>query len=91
MPAGFGKAEVHTIDCVKMGLGESMPTNLGIDDKLVEQAKRLGKHKTKKEAVNAALEEYVRKRRVEGLIELFGTIDFREDFLERMDRKMKKK
>jgi Arc/MetJ family transcription regulator len=74
-----------------MGTGGAMPTNLGIDDKLVEQAKKLGKHKTKKEAVNAALEEYVRKRAFEGIIELFGTIDFREDFLERMDRKMKRK
>jgi Arc/MetJ family transcription regulator len=68
-----------------------MPTNLGIDDHLVEEAKKLGHHKTKKAAVNAALEEYVRKRKVEGLIKLFGTIDFREDFLERMDRKMKRK
>ncbi|HEY7390504.1 MAG TPA: type II toxin-antitoxin system VapB family antitoxin [Bryobacteraceae bacterium] len=68
-----------------------MPTNLGIDDKLLEEAKKLGHHKTKKAAVNAALEEYVRRRSQAKIIELFGTIDFREDFLERMDRKMKRK
>ncbi len=33
-----------------------MPTNLAIDDRLVELAQRLGRHKTKKDTVNAALE-----------------------------------
>jgi Arc/MetJ family transcription regulator len=33
------------------------PTNLGTDDRLLEQARRIGRHKTKKETVNAALEE----------------------------------
>lgn len=28
-----------------------MPTNLAIDDKLINEAKRLGNHKTKKSAV----------------------------------------
>ena len=37
-----------------------MPTNLALDDRLIEAARRAGKHKTKKEAVNAALDEYVR-------------------------------
>src|SRR5689334_23765418 len=32
-----------------------MPTNLAIDDKLIEQARRIGQHRTKKEAVTAAL------------------------------------
>jgi Arc/MetJ family transcription regulator len=32
-----------------------MPTNLAIDDKLIDEARRIGKHKTKKEAVTAAL------------------------------------
>ena len=36
-----------------------MPTNLAIDDQLLEQARRIGKHKTKKETVNTALEEYI--------------------------------
>ena len=39
-----------------------MPTNLAISDDLINQAKRIGRHKTKKEAVTAALEEYVRYR-----------------------------
>ncbi|OLB20250.1 MAG: DUF2191 domain-containing protein [Acidobacteriales bacterium 13_2_20CM_55_8] len=40
-----------------------MATNLALDDKLIEEAQRSGKHKTKKEAVTAALEEYVRRRK----------------------------
>jgi Arc/MetJ family transcription regulator len=32
-----------------------MPTNLAIDDKLIEAARRIGHHKTKKEAVTTAL------------------------------------
>lgn len=53
-----------------------MPTNLAIDDKLIEEARRTGGHKTKKEAVTAALDEYIKRRKQLRLIELFGTIDF---------------
>jgi hypothetical protein len=50
-----------------------MPTNLALDDQLIEEARRAGKHKTKKEAVNAALDEYVRKRKQMRILEAFGT------------------
>lgn len=42
-----------------------------LNDKLVEEAKRLGKHRTKREAVNEAIAEYVasRKRRSDGDVE----------------------
>lgn len=53
-----------------------MPTNLAIDDKLIEEARRTGGHKTKKEAVTAALDEYVRRRKQLRLLEHFGTIDY---------------
>jgi Arc/MetJ family transcription regulator len=52
-----------------------MATNLALDDELVEEARRTGGHKTKREAVNAALDEYVRHRKQVGLIEAFGTFD----------------
>jgi Bacterial antitoxin of type II TA system, VapB len=35
-----------------------MPTNLAIDDRLIEEAQKLGRHRTKKDAVTAALDEY---------------------------------
>ena len=39
-----------------------MATNLALDDRLIEEARRAGGHKTKKDAVNAALDEYVRRQ-----------------------------
>ena len=53
-----------------------MPTNLAIDDKLIEEARRIGGHKTKKEAVSVALQEYINRRRQREIISLFGTVDW---------------
>ncbi len=53
-----------------------MPTNLALDDRLIERARRVGRHKTKKEAVTAALDEYIRRRRQLRLLQRFGTIAY---------------
>jgi Bacterial antitoxin of type II TA system, VapB len=53
-----------------------MPTHLAIDDRLIDQAKRLGRHRTKKDTVNAALDEYIRRRKQAAMVPLFGTIDY---------------
>jgi len=53
-----------------------MPTNLALDDRLIEEARRAGKHKTKKEAVTAALDEYVRRRKQMRIMDAFGTVTF---------------
>ncbi len=53
-----------------------MPTNLALDDRLIERARRVGRHKTKKEAVTAALDEYIRRRRQLRLLARFGTITY---------------
>lgn len=53
-----------------------MPTNLAIDDRLVEQAQKLGRHRTKKDTVNAALDEYIRRRKQGQIVKLFGAIDY---------------
>jgi hypothetical protein len=53
-----------------------MATNLHIDQKLLAKAVKLGGGKTKRETVNAALAEFVRKREAEDVIALFGSIDF---------------
>jgi hypothetical protein len=53
-----------------------MPTNLAIDDRLIEEAKKLGKHRTKKETVNAALDEYIRRRKQQKILSLFGSIEY---------------
>ena len=53
-----------------------MPTNLALDDRLIEEARRTGRHKTKKEAVTAALEEYIKHRRRLRLLLLSSSIDY---------------
>ena len=53
-----------------------MATNLAIDDGLLEEARKVGGHRTKKATVTEALEEYVRRRKQEKVIKLFGNIDF---------------
>lgn len=57
-----------------------MPTNLALDDRLIERARRIGGHRTKKDAVTAALEEYVQRRRQQRILELVGTIDYDPDY-----------
>jgi hypothetical protein len=51
-------------------------TNLAIDDKLIDEARRIGRHRTKKEAVTAALKEYVNHRKQLQILKLSGTIDY---------------
>lgn len=53
-----------------------MPTNLAIDDRLINEARRIGEHATKKEAVTAALQEYIQRRKQLEILKLFGTIDY---------------
>ena len=57
-----------------------MPTNLAIDDKLIENARRIGKHKTKKAAVTEALTEYIQRREQLRIIGLFGKIEYEQDY-----------
>jgi Arc/MetJ family transcription regulator len=53
-----------------------MPTNLAIDDSLIEEARRIGSHKTKKEAVTSALAEYIAHRKRLEILGSFGAFDF---------------
>lgn len=50
-----------------------MRATIDIDDKLIEEAKKLTAIKTKKELINLSLKELIRKKRIEHLISLFGT------------------
>jgi Bacterial antitoxin of type II TA system, VapB len=51
-------------------------TTLKIDNQLVREAQKLGNHRTKKDAVTAALVEYVRRLKQQEIVSLFGTIDY---------------
>jgi len=55
-----------------------MTTKLAVDDRLLAEAKKLGRHRTAMETVTAALDEYVRRRKQQQIISLFGTIDYDE-------------
>jgi Arc/MetJ family transcription regulator len=53
-----------------------MATNLKLDDKLIDETVKLGAFKTKQEAVNAALAEFIAKRGRLRMLELGGKIEF---------------
>jgi len=57
-----------------------MPSNLAIDDNLLEMAKNISKHKTKKAVVTEALQEYIQRRKQFQIEKLFGSIDYTEDY-----------
>jgi hypothetical protein len=57
-----------------------MATNLDLDDAAIEDARILGGHKTKKAAVSAAIDEYVKRRKQGRIVELFGTIDYDPEY-----------
>lgn len=67
-----------------------MPTNLAIDDRLIEEARKLGRHRTKKDAVTAALDEYIRRRKQQEILPLFGTMDYDEDYDYKGERSKKR-
>ncbi|MCH2154380.1 MAG: type II toxin-antitoxin system VapB family antitoxin [Opitutales bacterium] len=57
-----------------------MPTNLAIDDQLLSKALKVGGKKTKKDTVNEALREFIVKREQKKVLEVFGTVDYFEDY-----------
>jgi len=60
--------------------GDVVATNLELDDRLIRQAVKLGGHRTKKAAVTQALSEYVSHLKQEGILDLFGKVDFEADY-----------
>lgn len=64
-----------------------MATNLQLDDRLIEKAVKLGKHKTKRAAVTRALKEYVEHLEQQKLLALFGNVDYDPDYDYKKQRK----
>jgi Arc/MetJ family transcription regulator len=67
-----------------------MATNLALDDKMIEAARKLGGHKTKNAAVTAALDEYIRRHKREQAVQAFGTFDFDPSYDYKAERKAKR-
>ena len=55
-----------------------MKTTLNIPEDLIKKAMSLSKHKTKTETVIAALQEYVRQKTIEKIMEHQGKLQFDE-------------
>ena len=64
-----------------------MPTNLAIDDKLLEQAKSVGGYRTKRETVNEALREFIQRRQRVELAKLFGRVEYDVGYDYKRDRR----
>lgn len=65
-----------------------MATNIDLNEILISKAMRLGGMKTKKEAVNEALTEYVQHREQQKVTELFGQVDYDTSFDYKKQRKI---
>ena len=65
----------------------TLATNLQLDDRLIDKAVKLGKHQTKRAAVNQALKEYVENLEQEKLLVLFGNLDYDPEYDYKKQRK----
>jgi len=64
-----------------------MPTNLAIDDELLEQARTVGRLRTKRETVNEALREFIQRRERLELVKLFGEVEYDRKYDHKKDRR----
>ena len=66
-----------------------MATNIQIDNELVTKAMKLGGSRTKREAVNKALAEFVQRREQQQVLNLFGTVDYDPEYDYKLQRSRK--
>ena len=66
-----------------------MPSNLAIDDTLLETALKISGLKTKKETINAALAEFINRRKSAEVISMFGKVEYDEDYNYKQARQRK--
>ena len=69
--------KLYATSCVVL---HTMATNLAIDPTLLRKALEVGGEKTKKAAVTKALQEYIARREQRRLLDLFGKIEWDENF-----------
>jgi metal-responsive CopG/Arc/MetJ family transcriptional regulator len=53
-----------------------MAINPAINQKLLTEAQKIGRHKTKSETIDEALKEYIQRRKQKEVTQLFGQIEF---------------
>jgi len=64
-----------------------MASNLDIDDGLLREAQRVGRHRTKKATVTEALQEYIQRRQQLSILDMFGKVDYEHDYDHKQQRK----
>lgn len=57
-----------------------MTSQVMIEDSLVEEARKIGRHDTTEDAVRCALREYIARHKRLRIVELFGTIEYDDDY-----------
>ena len=57
-----------------------MATNLNLDDRLVLEAKELGGHRTKRDAVNHALVDYVNRMKRKNVVGMFDELEWDPEY-----------
>jgi len=62
-------------------------THVALDDKLIETARRVGRHRTKKEAVTAALRQYIQYRKRLRILDWVGKVDFDDTYSHKAERR----
>jgi len=66
-----------------------VPTNLALDDRLIREAVVAGRHKTKKDAVDTALREYIQSCKRLRILDWVGKVDYYEDYDHKKHRSRK--
>ena len=64
-----------------------MPTNLAIDDRLLDQARTVGGFRTKRETVNEALREFIQRRQRLELTKLAGRVEYDQKYDYKRERR----
>jgi len=64
-----------------------MAINLQINEALIQEALAFGNQQTESDVVEEALREYVQRRKQLKVLELFGTIDYHEDYNYKQQRR----
>jgi hypothetical protein len=60
--------------------GDSMTTNLALNDDLIREAQKLSGHRTKKAVITEALQEYVQRRKQMEIIHIFNQVEYDSDY-----------
>jgi Arc/MetJ family transcription regulator len=68
-----------------------MATNIELEESLIKDAMRLGRHRSKRATVEEALREYVQHRKQLRITGLFGKLDWDESYDYKAGRHRKNK